>query len=374
MKTGICSVGMFAVGAALLAVQFACGGEAANVADDAPVMLFPIVKGGKWGFMDEKGKVVIEPQYDGAGDFSEGLAWVGKGLLRGYIDKAGEMVIQPKFGWAADFHSGMAAVYGHGDGRPIGARAADIWGDDLQMYTPAAYCLHIDKTGKVIGSECSPMDFSEGKACFRGICIGRDGKRIPHDADDIRPFSGGVAAARKGDKWGYLDHSMKWVIEPAFHMAEEFSNGMAAVAMADKPPLRWGGRELNDWLKSGKLKWGYIDSSGKLVVAHKFMAAGNYSEGLAPVRPETGGKWGYADKTGAIVIAAQYDYAWPFSEGRGRVLVGEKFGYVDKAGKFVVEPKFDAAWEFSKGLARVGIGDKEGYIDHDGKYVWEPTE
>jgi hypothetical protein len=341
---------------------------------DEEVKLFPIVKGGKWGYMDEKGKVVIEPQYDGAGDFSEGLAWVGRGLLRGYINPKGEMVIKPKYGWAADFHSGIAAVYGHADGQPIGARASDIWGDDLQMYKPQATCLYIDKTGKVIGSECSPMDFSEGKACYRGICIGTDGKRIQHDAEDIRPFSDGLAAARKGDRWGYLDHSMKWVIEPAFHLAEEFSNGLAAVAMAERPPSRWAGRELMDWLKNGKLKWGYIDSTGKLVIPYQFAAGGAYSEELIPVQLETGGKWGYVDKSGKVVIEPKFDYAWRFSEGRGRVLVGEKFGYVDKTGKLVIEPKFDTAWEFSKGLARVGIGNKEGYINHDGKYIWEPTE
>jgi hypothetical protein len=289
------------------------------------------------------------------------------------------MVIKPLFGWAADFHSGIAAVFGHSDGQPFGARAwADFWGDDIQMYKPAASCLYVDRTGKVIGGECSPTDFSEGKACYRDKCIGTDGKRITHDAAEIRRFSGGLAAARKDNKWGYLDHSMKWAIEPAFSLAAEFSDGLAAVAAADKPPSRWAGREIVDWMKNAGLKWGYIDKTGKTVVACQFAGAGPFSEGLAPVRAEreagAGGKWGYADKSGAVTIQPQYDHAWPFSEGLGRVLAGEKFGYVNKSGKFVVEAKFDAAWEFSKGLARVSIGDKEGYIRHDGTYVWEPTE
>ena len=31
---------------------------------------------GKWGYIDKKGKVVIEPQFDDASDFSEGFAKV----------------------------------------------------------------------------------------------------------------------------------------------------------------------------------------------------------------------------------------------------------------------------------------------------------
>ena len=38
-----------------------------------------IMKGGKCGFIDKTGKVVIPLQYDGATDFSDGLAAVQKG-------------------------------------------------------------------------------------------------------------------------------------------------------------------------------------------------------------------------------------------------------------------------------------------------------
>lgn len=177
---------------------------------DELVLLFPIVRGGKWGYIDQMGKVVIEPQYDGAGDFSEGLAWVGKGIQRGYIDRTGTIVIEPRFGWAGNFHCGIAAVFGHGDGKHIGARAADIWGEDVQMYKPQVGMYYIDRMGKIIdGKGCSPIDFSEGKACFRGRVIDTEGKIISHDTEEVASFSGGLAAARKVGKWGYIDHNKK---------------------------------------------------------------------------------------------------------------------------------------------------------------------
>ena len=41
--------------------------------------LYPIQDGGKLGYIDRNGKVVINPQFDWAGEFSEGLANVGIG-------------------------------------------------------------------------------------------------------------------------------------------------------------------------------------------------------------------------------------------------------------------------------------------------------
>ena len=39
-----------------------------------PEPFFPILKDGKWGFIDQQGKVIIEPRYDFAQRSSEGYA------------------------------------------------------------------------------------------------------------------------------------------------------------------------------------------------------------------------------------------------------------------------------------------------------------
>jgi len=41
---------------------------------DESTPLFSIEQNGKWGFIDKTGKIVIEPKFDIAWDFSEGLA------------------------------------------------------------------------------------------------------------------------------------------------------------------------------------------------------------------------------------------------------------------------------------------------------------
>jgi len=65
-----------------------------SVAEEA---LFPIYQGGKWGYIDKSGDYVINPQFDYAWDFSEGLARVRIGDRRGYIDKTGMFVWGPSY-------------------------------------------------------------------------------------------------------------------------------------------------------------------------------------------------------------------------------------------------------------------------------------
>jgi len=72
----------------------------------------------KYGFIDKEGAYVIEPVYDGASTFREGLAYVEKDGKAGYIDKEGRVVIPfdllpidnnyPEPG----FYNGLAAARG----------------------------------------------------------------------------------------------------------------------------------------------------------------------------------------------------------------------------------------------------------------------
>ena len=48
-----------------------------------------------YGFIDETGKVVIQPQWDAVADFHEGLAHFTKDGKGGFIDQSGKVVIPP---------------------------------------------------------------------------------------------------------------------------------------------------------------------------------------------------------------------------------------------------------------------------------------
>ena len=76
--------------------------------------LHPVVAGGRYGFIDGSGKIVIQPQFEQASGFSEGLAAVQMGGKWGYIDPRGRLAISPQFDLADPFSDNGLAVVGLG--------------------------------------------------------------------------------------------------------------------------------------------------------------------------------------------------------------------------------------------------------------------
>lgn len=121
-------------------------------------------------------------------------------------------------------------------------------------------------------------------------------------------------------------------------------------------------------------KYGFINTSGQVVVNPKFDWADTLSEGLAAVK--MGEKWGYVDEKGVFVIKPQFDYANSFVEGMASVLIIDEISrqkqwtFIDNAGKMISSPKFDDAGIFSEGLAVVIDDGDYCYIDKNAKTVY----
>lgn len=79
--------------------------------------------------------------------------------------------------------------------------------------------------------------------------------------------SDGLIAVCQNNKWGYVNTSGEVVIEPAYDEAKSFSNGMAAVRKGDL--------------------WGFINKENKLVIDYQFTDTGYMdSNGICPVRTD----------------------------------------------------------------------------------------
>ena len=290
--------------------------------------LFPAGQDGKWGFIDGAGQVVIDFQYDEALDFSDGMAQVRVGENWGYIDESGAVVIQPQWYRVGPFSDGLAPVYTRNTA--VVSEVADL-------------VAYIDKTGKVVipslpGSP-SGCEFSEGLAgvYFRdGGCAfidsaGQVAIRLP-EATAVRSFSGGLAAVRDQVKrWGYIDRSGRFVIEPRFRDAQKFSNGLAVAEYA------YG-------------EYAIIDMTGRVVKELEY----------DDVRGLRGGR--------AAVLVGGGRAAW--KEGKDILTAEAWWGYMDETGELVIPTGFQYAWDFAGGLAWVmDENGKMGYIDLDGNYV-----
>ncbi len=109
-------------------------------------------------------------------------------------------------------------------------------------------------------------------------------------------------------------------------------------------------------------QWGFINTTGSLVIADQFDEVRAFSNGLALVRKN--GRWGYVNKDGRLQIPCKFRAAWPFHDGLARMQDDEgKFGYIYPTGEFAIEPNWVEAADFKEGLAAVRVGNKYGFIN-----------
>lgn len=193
------------------------GGESLEF-NDFSEGLAAISKNDKYGFIDTKGKVVIEPKYEWASSFSNGLAIVSAEGLYGAIDKQGKTVIPFEYQALANFHDGFATA-----ARPP---------KDPEDYE-SKYGL-INKQNEVV---------------------------IPFMYESMGNLSESLIAVKKDGKWGYVDTKNKAIIPITlkYEMVNDFSDGLAAVFSYEE--------------NSDNLKYGYIDKTGKLVIPMQFIKA-----------------------------------------------------------------------------------------------------
>ncbi len=86
-------------------------------------------------------------------------------------------------------------------------------------------------------------------------------------------------------------------------------------------------KEVALFLFSEKNKYGYINSKGEVIIPAQFYSAGNFSEGLAPVRLKS--TYGYIDTKGNFAIPSKYDYSEQFNNGIAKVYLNGKHYFID---------------------------------------------
>ena len=296
---------------------------------------------GKWGYVDKKGKEVIPFQYDDAYSFSEGLARVRlkdkSGVYKtGFINKKGEVVIQLKYdGWCdyyEGFKGGLAIVGLNGKYGYVGKSGEEV------TEVKYNYCRVVE----------------EGLALVRlyDKCgfVNEEGKEIiPLIYDDAYSFSEGLAAVKLNDKWGFIDKMGNEVIPLQYNSVDSFSDGFALVRDSEVEKIidKYNRVYYNGFrpfvlrrsFKNGfmpfwqSFKYGFFNKEMKIVVPPKYDEVCNFCEGLAAVR--LGDKWGYINEYGIEVIPLVYDYVSPFDGGVAEVRVKDKSKLINIIGQQV---------------------------------------
>lgn len=335
-----------------------------------------VKKDGKFGLLAKDGTFAVEPKFDNARDFSDGLAAVKQNGKWGYIDRTGTLVIPAIFDQARDFNSGISVV---------------------EKNTVSFY---INKQGEILNGypESDKLfDFNYGVAFFRqagkvGLINAKFEILIATKYDVIRAFYKGYARAAINDKWGIIDPTGKEVVEAVYDEVGDYFNHTTWAKKEKKYGLvhngqfiaiegvtefgLFGTQDLIAAKKSGK--FGFVNFEGQWVLEPKFDKAKAFSKNIAPVCIRE--KWGYTNLAGACIVQPQYDDAEPFSEnGLAAVKKQQSWGFIDETGKLIIPIDYQIQAIFAEytrqekgfidGLARIKYNGKWGFLKPDGQLL-----
>jgi WG containing repeat len=174
--------------------------------------------------------------------------------------------------------------------------------------------------------------------------------RLPmegHDRADA--FEDGLLRWKEGFYWGYKDARGEWAIKPQYDEAESFEKGRARVQLKGKwQHIDAKGHHLDEprgpapisneseglTLATDEGRLGYLASNGKPAFPfHVYDEAHDFSCGRARIKLD--GRFGFLDRTGRLVIANQFEAASDFKNCLASVFSGEGWAYIDPEGKIV---------------------------------------
>lgn len=204
------------------------------------------------GLIDTHGKVLLEPTYRAAEPFANGFAAVARDGKWGFIDASGALVVPTRYDWVAPFgRHGVAKVLLHPGRDPMSPDVKSL-----------GYGF-VDSHGKVVLDKDDYDDADDFQDAMdqplaRVTRGGRTAYVDLHGQVALGWFEAGtlfgrdgLAAVKTGGKFGYIDRSGRFVIAPAYERAERFDGDALAVVMQ-------GG------------KWGMVDHAGKVVVPFEY--------------------------------------------------------------------------------------------------------
>jgi hypothetical protein len=355
------------------------------------------------GSQEFKGVVAITPEYEWAGNFSEGLAAVKVNGLVGYISKAGEMVIEPQFNFGYGFVDGHAlvlrtpaseaydenynfigeyelidksgkSVKKFGKGITVSTNLVDQEREDPVTYisTDSEFCTYLNTQGEILlnAKFKSCGAFVSKLAPVEDIKTSKTGYINPLGDWKIEPkfasassFSDGLASASLSSKisdytTGYINMKGEWVINPQFWLAAPFFGGIARVVDCD-------GCEKTAAYSYGK--HGFIDKKGNFIIQKKYNSYVSkyyddpgFHEGFAI--EWLGSGWTFINKDEVPISEKRFGNVSRFRDGYALVKVNQKWGYINRAGKITVRPQFEDASMISEGYAAVKIAGLWGFI------------
>ncbi len=319
-----------------------------------------VQKNGLYGYINTKGKEIIEVQYTNATLFQDYYAFVANSNSKwGIIDNKGALVVPHKYDNKVDLtqviivsESGRwGLIHRNGDVivRPQYDKISYLTPNVLLTRIGKFYGLLSYSGEELIKPKYTEIDRLTDKlfkveyySQYYGIVDNNGRELIEPKYLYISEFTDGLSRVYISDKNGHglINEECVEILPPSYNSIGEFKDGLARVCRIDSDKGN---------------QWGFINTSGEEVIPSKYKELHEFSEGFAAFRSDNF-EWGFIDKMNNIVIKPQYYTVEDFANGYAKVRVDDYYnswGLIDATGKLVLEPSFSDINEVQNGFVGV---------------------
>jgi hypothetical protein len=330
--------------------------------------LYPVHIDKKWGMMDVKGNLVVEPYYQAIGVFQEGLYAIAEkeGLL-GVLDTTGTLVIPCQYTLMDYVGRGLFSVKTETTNWKIINTEEHLILDDMAAsieFLEDPFLSYEEITGLGLADlkkgVLLPPEFSEFEFLNNAFIIAsnREGRKFIYDYDGNKilasnyekiEIKNNLIWAKRSGKWGAFTFKGVNVIPHEWLDYEAVGSNFYHFKNEEEKSVLYS-VELNTViLKNIKRVEAFND---------------RYIEVLMP-----SGTRSIIDLAGQIVFSGKYDFVTKFGENAFRVKKGDFQGVVNDKGVVIVPLIYDYISNLNSSVAIARKGKKHGIVNLNGEVV-----
>ena len=335
---------------ALLSVFYSCNTQNTDIPDEVADTgrLYKVCVGDKWGYINDKGQMIIEPQFVYCNDYLDDLCFAITKDKRGLINRQGEFIVElsedimavVKFNnqqTSIPFYSSTKGLFG-------------IMSKEGITIKPAVYkTMYYDDDGTHQGYCVADTNGNWGYLTIDGKTL------LPCCYNAVDGFNEGLMGVATQSGCGYVDTLGDWVIDSIYDDARAFGDGLARVKKDDQ----WffinrRGNRVDIGIEYDEILTGFscgrafvkkddqkklISRDGKLICVVDADSVSGFRHRYSYAIFKSKGYYGLLDTIGNYCLPPQYDEIDWLPNGYIALKANNNWGFADSAGNIIVEPK-----------------------------------
>lgn len=293
--------------------------------------IFPVIKNGYWGALNNKGIEIIACVYDSILESSnDQLAVKFKGQYG---------IISLKEEWLAYPQPQKVKLLNH----------------DRYFRKNGNTLFLCSFNGTILYFTINPIEvkenyFIESVSTGGTWTIDFDGRIVSRQlppaepTEKIFPSTEGLRGIKKNGRYGFIDDEGRLRIANRYEDIKPFSEGLAAIKIRNK--------------------WGFINRDEKIMIQPAYEEAAPFEKGYCVIKQK--GMYGLLNHKGNLVLPARYDTVTILENGRLLIAVGELKGLADQHGNILLHPKYASVVDLNNGFVIIRQEGKFGLVTLQG--------